>query len=96
MQKLVIRYTRFIGNTYCFILVGKRGLGQLCFTGKSDFGEVERTSATISGVGDPVFLTALRMFKSQLRFQHREELKFAVLSTVTKFDASFHKDVNSK
>ena len=54
------------------IIVGKRVLGRLFLAGISDFEEVERTSATISGVGDPVFLTALRMFKSHLRFQNRE------------------------
>ena len=78
------------------IIVGKHVLERLFFTGKRDFGEVEQASATISGVGDPVFPTALRMFKSQLRFQHREELEFAVLSTVTKFNANFYKDVYSK
>ena len=59
-------------NFLVIIKVGIRVLGRLIFTGQSDFGEVERTSATISGVGDPIFRTALRMFKSQLRFQHRE------------------------
>ena len=32
-------------------------------TGTSDFEKIERTSATISGVGDPIFPTALRTFK---------------------------------
>ena len=37
------------------IIVGKRVLERLFFTAKSDFGEVEQASATISGVGDPYF-----------------------------------------
>ena len=44
---------------------------------------------------DPVFPTALRTFKSQLRgtrFQKREELKFAVRSAVAKFSVDFYKD----
>ena len=77
------------------IIVGNMFYDDYFLLAKSILG-VERASATISGVGDPVFPTALRMFKSQLRFQHREELKFAVLSTVTKFDANFYKGVYSK
>ena len=60
------------------------------------FGKVERTPATISGVGDPLFPTVLRLFKSQLRvtrFQNREELKFAVRSAVAKLGVGFYKDV---
>ena len=60
------------------------------------FGKVERTSATISGFGDPVIPAAdLSTFKSQLRgkrLQKREELEFAV----TKFGVDFYKDVCSK
>ena len=62
----------------------------------SDFGEIEQTLATIAEVGDPAIPTALRMFKSQLPFKNREELKFAVLSAVVKFGAVFYKDVYSK
>ena len=36
------------------ITVGKRVLDRSFLTGTNDFGMVERTSATISGVGDPV------------------------------------------
>ena len=38
-------------------------LRRLFLTGTSDFGKIERISATIAGVGDPVFPTALRIFK---------------------------------
>ena len=81
------------------IMVGKRVLGRLFLTGTHNFGKVERTSATIARVGDPVFQTVLRMFKSQLRgsrFQDREELKFAVRSAVAKFGVDFYKDVYSE
>ena len=78
------------------IIVGKRVLGRLFSTSKSDFGKVVRTSAMLSGVGDPVILaTELSTFKSQLRFtrfQKREELKFVVRSAVAKFDVDFHKN----
>ena len=36
------------------IIVGKRAFDRLFLTGTSDFDKVGRTSATISGVGDPV------------------------------------------
>ena len=69
-------------------------------TGTSDFGKVERTSATISGVGDPVIPAAdLSRFKSQLRGtrpQKREELEFAVRSAVVKLGVDFYKDVCSE
>ena len=81
------------------IIVGRRVLGRLFLTGISDFWKVKRLSATISGVGDPVFPAVLRTFKSQLRgtqFQNREVLKFAVGSAVAKFDVDFYKDVYSK
>ena len=81
------------------IIVGKRVLGRLFSTSTSDYGKVVRTSAMLSGVGDPVILaTELSTFKSQLRFtrfQKREELKFAVRSAVAKFGVDFHKDVYS-
>ena len=64
------------------ITVGKRVLDRSFLTGTSDFGKVERTSVTISGVRDPVIPAAdLSTFKSQLRgtrLQKREELEFAV------------------
>ena len=82
------------------ITVGKRVLDLSFLTGTCDFGKVERTSATISGVGDPVISTAdLSTFKSQLRstrLQKREELEFAVRSEVAKFGIDFYKDVCSK
>ena len=57
--------------------MGKRVLDRSFLTGTSDFGTVERTSATISGVGDPVIPAAdLSTFKFQLRgtrLQKREE-----------------------
>ena len=40
------------------ITVGKRALDRSFLTGRSDFGKVKRTSATISGVGDPVIPAA--------------------------------------
>ena len=47
---------------------GKRVLDQSLLTGTSDFGKFERTSATISRLGDPVIPAAdLSTFKSQLR-----------------------------
>ena len=59
------------------IMVGKRVLGRLFSTGTGDFSKVERTSTTISEVGDPVNRAKeLSMFKSQLRgtwFQKKEE-----------------------
>ena len=45
------------------IIVGTRILWRSYLTGTSDFEKFERTSATISGVGDPVFPIALRTFK---------------------------------
>ena len=87
------------GNVLVIIIVGMRVLGRLFLTGTSDFRKVVWTSATISGVGDPVFPAVLRTFKSQLRgtqFQNREVLKFAVGSAVAKFDADLNKDVYSK
>ena len=78
----------------------KRVLDRSFLTGTSDFGKVERTSATISGVGDPVILAAeLSTFKSQLRgtrLQKTEELEFAVRSAVTKFGIYLYKDVCSE
>ena len=80
--------------------MGKRVLDRSFLTGTSDFGKVERTSATLSGVGDPVIPAAdLSMFKSQLRdkrLQKREELEFAVRSAVAKLGADFYKDVCSE
>ena len=50
------------------ITVGKRVLDRSFLTGTNDFGMVERTSATISGMGDPVIpATDLSTFKSHLR-----------------------------
>ena len=81
------------------IIVRKRIQGRLFSNGTSDFSKAERTSPTISEVGDPVNrATELSMFKSQLRgtwFQKREELKFAVRSAVVKFGVAFYKDVYS-
>ena len=69
-------------------------------TGTSAFGKVERTSATISVVGDPVIpATDLSTFKSKLRgtrLQQREELEFAVRSANAKFGVDFYKDVCSE
>ena len=80
--------------------MGKRVLDRSFLTGTSDFVKVERTSTTISGVGDPVIPAAdLSTFKSQLRgtrLQKREELEFAVRSAVAKFGKDFYKDVCSK
>ena len=82
------------------ITVGKRVLDRSFLTGTSDFGKVERTSATISGVGDPVIpATDLSTFKSHLRgirLQKREELEFANRSAVAKFGIDFYKDVCSE
>ena len=82
------------------ISVGKRVLDLSFSTGTSDFGKVERTSATISGVGDPVIPAAdVSTFKSQLRgtkLQKREEIEFAVRSAVGKFGIDFYKDVCSE
>ena len=68
--------------------------------GTSDFGKVERTSATTSGVGDPVIpATEISTLKPQLRgtrFQKREECRFTVRSAVAKFGIDFYKDVNSE
>ena len=79
--------------------MGKRVLDRSFLPGTSDFGMVERTSETISGVGDPVNPAAdLSTFKSQLRgtrLQKREELEFAVRSAVAKFGMDFYKDVCS-
>ena len=48
--------------------MGKRDLDRSYLTGTNDFGMVERTSVTISGVGEPVIpVTDLSTFKSQLR-----------------------------
>ena len=80
--------------------MGKRVLDRSFLTGTSDFGMVERTSATISQVGDPVIPAAdLSKFKSQLRgtrLQKREELEFTVRSAVAKFGIDFYKDVCSE
>ena len=46
----------------------KRVLERSVLNGTSDFGKVEQTSATISGVGDPVIPAAdLNTFKTTLR-----------------------------
>ena len=80
--------------------VGKHVLDRSFLTGTSDFGNVKRTSATISGVGDPVIPVAdLSTFKSQLRcawLQKREELEFAVRSALAKFGKDFYKAVCSE
>ena len=80
--------------------MGKRELDRSFLTGTSDFGKVERTSATISRVGDPVMPAAdLSTFKSQLRgtrLQKREELEFVVRNAVAKFGIDFYKDVCSE
>ena len=77
--------------------MGKRVLEQSFLTGTSGFCKVEWTSATISGVRDPVIPAAdLSTFKSQLRgtrLQKRDELEFAVRSAVAKFGVDFYKDV---
>ena len=82
------------------IKVGKRVLDQSFLTGTSDFGKVEQTSATISGVGDPIIpTTELSTIKSQLRgprLQKREELKFAVRMAVAKFGVDIYKYVCSE
>ena len=75
---------------------GKTCTRSIILTGTSDFGKVERTSATISGVGYPLILST---FKSQLRgtkLQKREELVFAVRRAVAKFGMDFYKDVCSE
>ena len=78
----------------------KRVLDRSFLTGTSDFGKVERTSATISGVGYPLIPAAdLSTFKSQLRgtrLQKREELEFAVRRAVAKFGIDFYKEVCSE
>ena len=80
--------------------MGKRVLDRLFLTGTSDLGKVERTSSTISGVGDSVISAAdLSTFKFQLRstrLQKREELEFAVRSAVAKFGVDLYKDVCSE
>ena len=80
--------------------MGKRVLDRSFLTVTSDFVKVERTSATISGVGDPVIPAAdLSTFKSHLRgtrLQKREALEFAVRSAVAKFGIDFYKDVCSE
>ena len=77
--------------------MGKRVLDRSFLDGTSDISKFERTSATISGVGDPVIPAAdLSTFKSQLRgtrLQKREELEFAVRSAVAKFGIDFYNDV---
>ena len=79
--------------------MGNRVFERSFLTGTSDFGKVERTSATISGVGDPVIPAAdPSTFKSQLRgtrSQKREELEFSVRSAVEKFGVDFYKGVCS-
>ena len=106
-QRAVIKFCAYSEltptETWTFlenITVGKRALDRSFLTGTSDFGMVERASATISGVGDPVIPTAdLSTFKSQLRgtrLQKREELEFAVRSAVAKFQVDFYKDVCSE
>ena len=48
--------------------MGKRVVDRSFLTGTCDFGKVERSSLTISGMGDPVIPAAdLITFKSQLR-----------------------------
>ena len=79
---------------------GKTCSRSIILTGASHFDKVERTSATISGVGDPVILVAdLSTFKYQLRgarLQKRKELELAVRSAVAKFGVDFYKDVCSE
>ena len=79
------------------ITVGKRDLDRSFLTGTSDFGKVQGTSATIYGVRVLIIPSAdLSTFKSQLRgtrLKKREELEFAVRSTLAKFGVDFYKDV---
>ena len=80
--------------------MGKHVPDRSFVTGTSNFGKVERTEATISGMGVPVILaTELSTFKSQLRgtmLQKREELKFVVRSAVAKFGVDVYKDICSE
>ena len=80
--------------------MGKRVLDRSFSTGTSDFGKVERTTATISRVGGPVIPAAdLSTFNTQLRgtrLHNREELEFAVRSAVAILGVDFYKDVCSE
>ena len=62
--------------------------------------KIERISATISGVGDPVFIynSAKNIKTSKLRgtwFRSREELEFAVCRAVAGFGFDFYKVIPS-
>ena len=76
------------------IIVRESVLDRSFLTGTSDFGKVERASATTSGVEDPVIqATELSPFKSWLRgtrLQKRDR------SAVAKFGVDFNKDVYSE
>ena len=74
-QQAVIKFcaNSELTPTETWILFREHKSGKTCsrsiiLTGTSDFGKVERTSATISGVGDPVIpATDLSTFKTKLR-----------------------------
>ena len=72
------------GIILVIIELGKCVLGRLFVSGTSDFGMVERISATIFGESDTVFPTALRAFISDSRYTVAEKrrVKFAVCSAV--------------
>ena len=59
--------------------------------------KIERISATITGVGDPVFTTALRTFKLLSFGVHGSgvELEFSVCRAVARFVFDFYKDISS-
>ena len=64
------------------ITAGKRVLDRSNLTSTSDFGKVERTSVTISRVGDPVIPAAdLSTFKSQLRGKMLQKREVRICSS---------------
>ena len=75
-------------------------LWRLFLTGTSDFGKIKRLSATIAGVGDPVFPTALRLFKLLSFGLHgsgvEKSWKLQFAEQLARFGLHCHKDMSSE
>ena len=62
-MQIVARHPHKRDKALVTIIVVTHALWRLFLNCTSDFGKIERISATIARVGDPVFATAIRIFK---------------------------------
>ena len=85
------------GEVLVTIIVGTRVLHvwRSFLTETSDFEKIERTSATISGVG-ALRTFRLLSFRLHLSGLSSEELKFAVCSAMARFGVDFYKDISTE